>query len=193
MNRKLREKGVVPVTASIIESFYPDLRSEEKKVVGLEKNVYIIRLRRGLYVGNPEYTENRLSNELIVNHLYAPSYASMSIALRYYGISPETVYVNQSMTVKHSDLAFIHGRGERIPIFESNCPKHFLSIFSLYVDVFMLFPLSLYLNPQYSIYIPKSPVRSPSFNLFLALSSVPLSALNTMSIIRRPCGKSKSA
>lgn len=102
MNRELRKIGVIPVTTSIIESFYPDLKSAEKKVVWLEKNGYIIRLKRGLYVVNPEYTGKRLSNELIANHLYAPSYVSMSTALRYYGLIPEAVYVNQSMTVKHS-------------------------------------------------------------------------------------------
>ena len=102
MNRELREIGVIPVTTSIIESFYPDLKSAEKKVGWLEKNGYIIRLKRGLYVVNPEYTGKRLSNELIANHLYAPSYVSMSTALRYYGLIPEAVYVNQSMTVKHS-------------------------------------------------------------------------------------------
>ena len=102
MNRELREIGVIPVTTSIIESFYPDLKSAEKKVVWLDKNGYIIRLKRGLYVVNPEYTGKRLSNELIANHLYAPSYVSMSTALRYYGLIPEAVYVNQSMTVKHS-------------------------------------------------------------------------------------------
>lgn len=102
MNRELREIGIIPVTTLIIESFYPDLKSSEKKVVWLEKNGYIIRLKRGLYVVNPEYTGKRLSNELIANHLYAPSYVSMSTALRYYGLIPEAVYVNQSMTVKHS-------------------------------------------------------------------------------------------
>lgn len=102
MNRELKEIGVIPVTTSIIESFYPDLKSAEKKVVWLEKNGYIIRLKRGLYVVNPEYTGKRLSNELIANHLYAPSYVSMSTAMRYYGLIPEAVYVNQSMTVKHS-------------------------------------------------------------------------------------------
>ena len=53
MNRELREIGVIPVTTSIIESFYPDLKSAEKKVIWLEKNGYIIRLKRGLYVVNP--------------------------------------------------------------------------------------------------------------------------------------------
>jgi hypothetical protein len=43
-----------------------------------------------------------LSLELIANHLYTPSYVSMSSALRYYGLIPEAVYTIQSMTTKHS-------------------------------------------------------------------------------------------
>ena len=102
MNRALSEIGSVPVTTSIIESLYPELKSQDKKVVWLEKNGYIIRLKRGLYVVNPEHSGKTLSSELIANHLYAPSYISMSTALRYYGLIPEAVYVHQSMTVKHS-------------------------------------------------------------------------------------------
>ena len=102
MNKALSEIGSVPVTTSIIESLYPELKSQDKKVVWLEKNGYIIRLKRGLYVVNPEHSGKTLSSELIANHLYAPSYISMSTALRYYGLIPEAVYVHQSMTVKHS-------------------------------------------------------------------------------------------
>ena len=102
MNRQLKEIGVIPITTSIIESLYPELKSADKKVVWLEKNNYIIRLKRGLYVVNPEHSGKILSNELIANHLYAPSYISMLTALRYYGLIPEAVYTNQSMTVKHS-------------------------------------------------------------------------------------------
>lgn len=36
------------------------------------------------------------------NHIYAPSYVSMSTALRYYGLMQETVYETQSMTIKHA-------------------------------------------------------------------------------------------
>ena len=101
MNRQLIEIGTIPVTTSIIESLYPDLKSANKKVIWLEKQGIIIRLKRGLYVVNPEYSGKILSSELIANHLYAPSYISMSTALRYYGLIPEAVYVHQSMTVKH--------------------------------------------------------------------------------------------
>ena len=100
MNKLLKEIGATPITTSIIESFYPELRSPSKKVALLEKQDYIMRLKRGLYVVNPEYSGKTLSTELIANHLYTPSYISMSTALRYYGLIPEAVYVNQSMTIK---------------------------------------------------------------------------------------------
>lgn len=102
MNRQLKEIGPIPVTASIIESLYPELKSANKKVTWLERQGYIIRLKRGLYVVNPEHSGKILSSELIANHLYAPSYISMSTALRYYGLVPEAVYIHQSMTIKHS-------------------------------------------------------------------------------------------
>ena len=102
MNRQITEIGTIPITTSIIESLYPELKSAEKKVAWLEKNGYIIRLKRGLYVINPEHSGKILSSELIANHLYTPSYISMSTALRYYGLIPEAVYTHQSMTIKHS-------------------------------------------------------------------------------------------
>ena len=102
MKIELSEIGIIPVTTSIIESLYPELKSANKKVTWLEKQRIIIRLKRGLYVVNPEYSGKTLSSELVANHLYAPSYISMSTALRYYGLIPEAVYVHQSMTVKHS-------------------------------------------------------------------------------------------
>ncbi len=102
MNRKLEEIGIIPITTSVIESLYPELKSPEKKVAWLEKNGYIIRLKRGVYVVNPEHSGKTLSCELIANHLYAPSYVSMSTALRYYGLIPEAVYTHQSMTIKHA-------------------------------------------------------------------------------------------
>ena len=48
MNRQLKEIGVIPVTTSVIESLYPELKSADKKVVWLEKNGCVIRLKRGL-------------------------------------------------------------------------------------------------------------------------------------------------
>ena len=47
MNRQLSEIGNVPVMTSVIKSLYPELKSPDKKVVWLEKNGYIIRLKIG--------------------------------------------------------------------------------------------------------------------------------------------------
>ena len=45
MDRQLSEMGNIPVTTSIIESLYPKLKSANKKVIWLEKQGGIIRLK----------------------------------------------------------------------------------------------------------------------------------------------------
>ena len=61
MNKLLKEIGATPVTTSIIESLYPELKSPNKKVALLERQGYIIRLKSGLYVVNPEHSGKTLS------------------------------------------------------------------------------------------------------------------------------------
>lgn len=102
MNSPLQQLGNIPVTASSLESLFPRIRRGNQKLRLLERDNQIIRIKKGLYVCNPELTGKALSTNLIANHLYAPSYVSMSSALRYYGLIPEAVYINQSMTLKHS-------------------------------------------------------------------------------------------
>lgn len=98
----LKQIGVIPVTTQVIGSFFPDIKAKTKKVNDLEKANEIIRLKKGLYVVNPELTGKTLSTELMANQIYEPSYISMQSALRYYGLIPETVYTMQSMTIKSS-------------------------------------------------------------------------------------------
>jgi len=102
MNNPLLQLGNIPVTASTLESLFPQIKGGNQKIRLLEKDKRIIRLKRGLYVCNTKITGKVLSTELVANHLYAPSYVSMSSALRYYGLIPEEVYTKQSMTLKHS-------------------------------------------------------------------------------------------
>lgn len=102
MNNPLRQLGNIPVTASVLVSLFPHIKRGNQKIRLLERDNQIIRLKKGLYVCNPEITGRVLSTELIANHLYAPSYVSMSSALRYYGLIPEAVYTQQSMTLKHA-------------------------------------------------------------------------------------------
>lgn len=102
MKNPLERLGNIPVTASTLESLFPHIKGGNQKIRLLERDKQIIRLKRGLYVCSPDVTGKTLSTELIANHLYAPSYVSMSSALRYYGLIPEAVYIKQSMTLKHS-------------------------------------------------------------------------------------------
>ena len=88
MTNVLRQFGNIPITAVTIGSLFPSLTEKNKKVRWLEKHDEIIRLKRGLYVVNPDITGKTLSTELMANHIYAPSYVSMSTALRYYGLIP---------------------------------------------------------------------------------------------------------
>lgn len=102
MKNMLEVIGNVPVRSASIASLFPDIVAKSNKVSELERAGEIIRLKRGLYVANPAESGRQLSLPLIANHLYAPSYVSMLSALRFYGLTPETVYSIQSMTLKHS-------------------------------------------------------------------------------------------
>ncbi len=102
MNTVLSPLGNVPVTSSVVESLFPHYAGKSQKVQRLEKDGELIRLKRGLFVVSPDTSGKALSEGLIANHLYAPSYVSMSSALRYHGLIPEAVYTTQSVTLKAS-------------------------------------------------------------------------------------------
>ena len=100
----LNQFGVVPIDYGVLASQLTDYKSPRQKIVELEKEGSIIRLKRGLYVVSPKISGKLLSIELIANHIYSPSYISKASALRYYGLIPEAVYTMQSMTIKHAKV-----------------------------------------------------------------------------------------
>ena len=114
----------IPVQTAAIASLYPDIRSANRKVAHLEKTNRIIRLKRGLYVVSPSESGVLLSQNLIANVLYGPSYVSMLSALRDYGLIPERVEVIESMTT-HLTVAFDNPTGR----YEyHHCPKDYYAI-----------------------------------------------------------------
>ena len=114
----------IPVKTAAIASLYPDVISVNRKVAGLEKAGRIIRLKRGLYVVDPEESGLLLSLNLIGNALYGPSYISRLTALREYGLIPERVEAVQSMTT-HLTVSFENKAGR----FEyQHCAKDYYSI-----------------------------------------------------------------
>ncbi len=102
MKDVLESLGSVPVTKETVASLYPKVSGLNQKVAALEHSGKLLRLKRGLYVVNPQWSEKRISIELVANHIYSPSYISLQTALRWYGLIPERVARIQSMTVKHS-------------------------------------------------------------------------------------------
>ncbi|MBP3256996.1 MAG: hypothetical protein J6M23_03200 [Bacteroidales bacterium] len=92
----------IPITGAEIKACFPDLSSPEKKVQALEKNGELIRLKRNLFIVNPELGGRETDVRLCANHLYGPSYVSLQWALRYYGLIPEQVFVMTSVTTKRS-------------------------------------------------------------------------------------------
>lgn len=98
----ISELGNTPIDFAVLKSMFSDYMSVHNKISELEKSDKLIRIKKGMYVVSPSVSGKLLSEELIANHLYGPSYVSMEYALRYYGLIPESVYTIQSMTTKHS-------------------------------------------------------------------------------------------
>ena len=98
----LLQYGNVPVFGKMIESDYQQLGVPSKKVQSLEKSGELIRLKRGLYVVNPEISGKPICAPLCANHIYGPSYVSLRWALRWYGLIPEQVHRMTSTTIKRS-------------------------------------------------------------------------------------------
>ena len=70
MNNQLTQIGNIPISVSALESLFPNINRGNQKIRLLERDRQIIRLKKGLYVCNPEITGKILSTELIANHLY---------------------------------------------------------------------------------------------------------------------------
>jgi predicted transcriptional regulator of viral defense system len=97
---RLRNIGIIPINKDILYSLYGDLKRPDGKVSELEQKGLIIRVKRNLYVVSPKVHHQEISNELVANHLYGPSYISLETALSYYGLIPERVYSVRSVCVK---------------------------------------------------------------------------------------------
>ena len=100
----LLQFGNVPTTFAEVASLFPDIKSKHDKISAMEKRGELIRLKKGWYVTNPDLTGQQVSEELMANHIYGPSYVSLQYALRFYGLIPERVFVVTSMTTRRSKM-----------------------------------------------------------------------------------------
>lgn len=99
-----KEIGNTPIDFATLAAFFPEHKCKYNKISALEKEETLLRLKQGLYVPTSEASGQPLSEGLIANHLYGPSYVSMQYALRYYGLIPEHVYTVTSVTTKRSRI-----------------------------------------------------------------------------------------
>ncbi len=94
--------GNIPIDYTTLVSVLDEYRFPKNKIVALEKQQQLIRLKKGLFVVAPKVSKSQISRELIANHLYGPSYISLESALSYYGLIPERVYSVRSVTTKRA-------------------------------------------------------------------------------------------
>jgi hypothetical protein len=122
---ELQDFRNIPVRTSDFGDVYPHCREIPNKVLRLERDGMIVRLKRGLYVVSPKVSGRMLSTFLVANHLTEkPSYVSMQSALRHYGLIPEAVYATTSVTLgaakvfenRLGTFSYVHADADYYPI-----------------------------------------------------------------------------
>ena len=98
----LKQFGIIPFDSTTLITALGNYKSPNDKIASINQEDLLIRLKRGLFVVSPKILNQPLSQELIANHLYGPSYVSFQTALSYYGLIPERVHTIRSMTIKRS-------------------------------------------------------------------------------------------
>ena len=98
----LIELGKIPVQSSTLAAVFEQWASPCEKILRLERDGQLIRLKRGLYVVSPKINGLEVDMRLCANHIYGPSYVSLQWALSWYGMIPERVMVLTSVTTKHT-------------------------------------------------------------------------------------------
>jgi len=81
-----------------IQNLLPEYKYIRNKISRLVQNKYLIRLKQGVYLKNPEISGTNYSLEYLAQKLYRRSYVSLQYALQLYGMIPESVYEVTSVT-----------------------------------------------------------------------------------------------
>lgn len=118
--KELLRFGIVPIEFDVLVAMLSNYHSPKDKISLLEKSGSLIRLKKGLYVVSSELSQQKLSRELVANHLCSPSYVSLESALSFYGLIPEKVYSVRSVTTKRAkQFATVLGNFEYLTIPEA--------------------------------------------------------------------------
>lgn len=69
-----------------------------------QERKWVVKLKRGLYLLNPNDRKIHPSRSFLANQLYSPSYISLEYALNFYGLIPEKVVDITSVTTKKTNI-----------------------------------------------------------------------------------------
>lgn len=99
MNISLEKRfGSIPVTSCMLKHELHDYRAPLARIALHQRRGELVPLRRGMYLCSPD----SYSQEVIANHLLAPSYVSYETVLAACGIIPERVYSIRSSCLVRS-------------------------------------------------------------------------------------------
>ncbi|MBS1959527.1 MAG: hypothetical protein JST80_08665 [Bdellovibrionales bacterium] len=89
---------------SIIQFLGQYYEAPMRKLQELQKQKYLLRLKKGFYVFNPQKFARAYRSEIVSNLLYGPSYLSLEYALAHYGLIPERVEERTSVTLSKNKV-----------------------------------------------------------------------------------------
>ena len=85
---------------SLLTSALSEYSGVRQKINELLKSGAITRVKKGLYIFGPEYSQSPICKETLANLIYGPSCISLEYALGYHGLIPERVETINSVTPK---------------------------------------------------------------------------------------------
>ena len=100
MLQRLRQFQAIPISHTVLLSCLEDYKNPNDKIKQMVKSGELVRLKQGLYVVGDIYRDIKVSQGLLANQIYGPSYVSLDFALSFYGLIPERVYEVTSVTTK---------------------------------------------------------------------------------------------
>lgn len=81
-----------------------EYKKSRDKITHLLKKGFILRIKKGLYIFGPDYQRKPVSQEVLANLIYSPSYISLEYALSKYGLIPERAYTLTSISLNRSKI-----------------------------------------------------------------------------------------
>ena len=100
MLQRLRQFQAIPISHAVLLSCLGDYKNPNDKIKQMVKSGELVRLKQGLYVVGDIYRDIKVSQGLLANQIYGPSYVSLDFALSFYGLIPEKVYEVTSVTTR---------------------------------------------------------------------------------------------